>query len=804
MRLSRHAIALVVTGILGAAGNALAQDQPPEPPKPEEPRPEEPSVRILEKEGGWKIEDLFQQIQKSTGISILYDSGNAAFKQTKIEFVGAHVIAESRLFEWLQAVLSYRKLVLVPVGPKSPDGKQQWFVMDQADPNLKSRPVYIDEQEIYDYADRDGLYVVTTLSLEHISDTTRVRNALSPLSTQTAGIGRIQDIPGSRSLIVGDFAPVVAAMKRLLSYIDKVNPQIEPRMKLVPLEHAVASELEPILSELIQSSETGQPRAPRQQGMPEEEPEPKIIADNRLDALILYATDAPMKKIEALIKELDVPSRARGRLHFRALHHTDAEEMAGLLDDLITRTSSSSSGSIGGTTRSTRTPSTRRTTPTSTGTGGGGAGALGGSGIEGAPVIIADKKSNSLIIQASPTQWDIIDDLITKLDQTRPQVLIETSLVELSLNDQLNLGVELFSTDDDVTVDTDGDGTPDAITNERSVFGNSNFGLSEIITTDINGVLVPTNKSPLVGTGFTAGIFKNGRLPFILSAFQSSGRARILTQPSLVTNDNEEATITLKRTTSFRESVSDSTQSRTDSFQEVTAETELSISPHISSDNYLRLDITQSVSNFGNRPSPDAPPDSVTREIDTNVTLPDKYTVVLGGLIQEEERTSVRKVPFLGDIPIIGFFFRQTEDQSNPSHLFLFVTPHILRDTERFSDYHKLTWEKKLLQDNLFGSEVVFPGKEFRGPNVTSGALDKLRRLEDSGELDAGRLKAPLSDSERIRMAEESLRQARKAEAEKQAQPATESPAASPAEVPPAPAFPPAVPPGAPPAGEPK
>src|SRR6185436_848417 len=162
----------------------------------------------------------------------------------------------------------------------------------------------------------------------------------------------------------------------------------------------------------------------------------------------------------------------------------------------------------------------------------------------------------------------------------------------------------------------------------------------------------------------------------------------------------------------------DNQNSSTDSFQQITAKTQLSISPHISSDNYLRLDITQSVSNFGARPSADAPPDQTTRTVDTHVTLPDTYTVVLGGLIQEEETTSVRKVPFLGDLPILGFFFRQTEDQSNPSHLFLFVTPRILRDTERFADYHKLTWEKKLLQDDLFQSEVVSPSTKFAGPDV--------------------------------------------------------------------------------------
>jgi type II secretion system protein D len=775
MRLSRHAVAFLTSGFLVAAASAaLAQDKPEEPAK----NGEEEPVRLLPKDGGWKIDELFDQIHRTTGISILYDSGNATFKQAKVEFVGEHVIRQVDLFDWLQAVLSYRKLVLVPVGPKSPGTtKQQWFVMDQADPNLKSRPVYIKESEIENYADRDGLYVVTTLTLEHINDTQRVRNALSPLSTQTAGIGRITDIAGSRALIVGDFAPVVAAMKRLLVYIDVVNPRIDPRMEVVPLTYEVASELEPIITDLIQANDQTRPQQPRQQGAPEEEPEPKIIADNRLDALIIYATETAMVKIKDLIAKLDIPSKARGRLHFRPLKHTDSDAMATLLDDLISSTTSSSSGTFAGNARSSNRGGTgaNRNTPRPANQGGGqagGGGALAGTGVEGAPVIISDQKSNSLIIQASPTQWEVIEKLIARLDQSRPQVLIETSLVELQLNNDLSIGVELFGANSDIAVDTDGDGKVDTITNDRKGFANANFGLSSIVSTTIPnasgnagdpGTTFPTGKSPIIGTGLTAGIFHNGKLPFILNAFQSSGRARILTQPSLVTNDNEQATISLERQTSYRQTVRDNQNSSTDSFQPITAKTELSISPHISSDNYLRLDITQSVSNFGARPSADAPPDQTTRTVDTHVTLPDTYTVVLGGLIQEAETTSVRKVPVLGDIPIIGFFFRQTEDQATPSHLFLFVTPRILRDTERFADYHKLTWEKKLLQDDLFGSEVVFPKttSKFGGPDVPPSAVNRLKQLEESGALDSGVLKSPPTEEERLRLAEDAAKKLR-------------------------------------------
>jgi hypothetical protein len=117
--------------------------------------------------------------------------------------------------------------------------------MDQADPSLKSRPTYIDESQVFDYADRDGLYVVTALRVRDTVDATRVRNALSPLSTATAGIGRIQDMGGaggSRYLIVGDFAPVVAAMKRVLDVVNAGTPPSAAVQRAAPAAPAAKTD----------------------------------------------------------------------------------------------------------------------------------------------------------------------------------------------------------------------------------------------------------------------------------------------------------------------------------------------------------------------------------------------------------------------------------------------------------------------------------------------------------------------------------------------------------------------------------
>jgi hypothetical protein len=194
-----------------------------------EAKPSGPTVRFAAKNGGWTVAEALEEVSRATGRPILYDGSNATFKQAKIEFLAPGAAIEmpaSEFFAFVQAALSYRKLCLAPVGPHLANGEQSWFVMDMADPSLKTRPVFIDESEVFAYGDRDGLYVVTTLRLRDTVDANRARNALSPLSTATAGIGRIQDMgSGGRSLIVGDFAPVVASMKRLL---DRINAETSP------------------------------------------------------------------------------------------------------------------------------------------------------------------------------------------------------------------------------------------------------------------------------------------------------------------------------------------------------------------------------------------------------------------------------------------------------------------------------------------------------------------------------------------------------------------------------------------------
>jgi len=571
----------------------------------------------------------------------------------------------------------------------------------------------------------------------------RVRQALSALMSPTQTIGKVNEVPGQRALVVADFAPVVYATKKLLEAVDVTVTENELRLDRVEVLYALASDLEGILRDLLGAG--GVPGAPRPvpgPGAPGAKPTAQIIADNRTNSLVLYAVAEDLAKIKSLIKQLDTPFRGKSRLRFRPLQYQEAEDVAGLLDSLIrgtgaatTRPSSTSRG------RTTNRPQPGQPQPP---------GGPFGSGGENEPVIIPDDKSNSLIIHATDDQYADLEDLIAKIDRPRKQVLIETALVELTLSDTVSFGVEGFSVARDVAVDTNGDGIVDSFLDEQSFFSLTSFGINKIVTQNVNGVDVPVATSPNIAQGLTAGIFNNGRIPLVFKALQTAGPAKILTMPSVVTSDNVQATITTEDSVPYLVTTFvGPNQTPTQSFESATATTTLEISPSISADDFLRLEIHQIVSSFRAAP-PGSKPPTTKREVRTNLMVPNNSTVVLGGIVSSQETETKSGVPILMDIPILGFLFRNTTSSLTKTNLFLFVTPRIMKDLTTFSDYHAISWEKKVLQDKLFGEEVQILGTRFVGPDGPRTATDAVRRIGESGALDAWRYKEAPPDSERV------------------------------------------------------
>ncbi|MHC4821596.1 MAG: secretin N-terminal domain-containing protein, partial [Planctomycetota bacterium] len=452
-----------------------------------------------------------------------------------------------------------------------------------------------------------------------------------------------------------------------------------------------------------------------------------------------------------LIEQLDTPYRGKSKIHFRTLKYKEAEDVADLLQELISGTSSGSRSTASNRNRNTRTNNRNTRSNTATTSPFGTAG-------EDDPVIIPDDKSNSLIIHATQDQFSDLGELIDRIDTAQKQVLIETALVELTTSNNLDFGVDAFGVNRNVAVDTDGDGVADTFTDSASFFGLSNFGNTEFSTIDVNGTTVPIGSSPALadgaGLGLTAGVFKDGQIPVLLSALESQAPTRIVTMPSVVTSDNQAATISSERTAPFQVTTfTGPNQTPQTTFDSVTAETTLTISPSISADDFLRLNINQVASSFGAPETQGARPPTLSRSIETELMVPDASTVVLGGLVESENRETRSGIPLLMDIPVIGFLFSNTSSTEERRNLFLFVTPRILHDLENFTDFHALTWEKKLLQDRLFGEEVDILNSRFLGPNAPGTADEAMRRIENSGLLEGYRYQDQPTDAERVESA---------------------------------------------------
>jgi general secretion pathway protein D len=329
-------------------------------------------------------------------------------------------------------------------------------------------------------------------------------------------------------------------------------------------------------------------------------------------------------------------------------------------------------------------------------------------------VVVPEKVSNSLIIAANKTRYAEVVELIRSLDRRQDQVLIETALVELSSNDFVDIGVELGLAD-----------LPGA--NETGGFGVTSFGLSTLQDLDDDGIF--DTRVPNQADGITAGIIDGDdfSLPFLLRLIRQRTDANVLSVPSILVNNNGEAEITIIEEVPFTQVTAfggggGQTQENFQGYEP--AGIELKISPSISASHYLRLGIELEVSNFVGEQVGNVPPPRVTRTLKTTVNVPDGDTMVIGGVITNNQSLTRRSTPWLGDLPILGALFRRDADTEERRTLYFFVTPHVLADKD-FADLSEYSYGIKMKAADVIGSDKL----RLVDPDFSSGA--------DSNELQA-------------------------------------------------------------------
>jgi general secretion pathway protein D len=455
---------------------------------------------------------------------------------------------------------------------------------------------------------------------------------LRPLVPQQ---GHLAAYPATNVLIISDRANNVERLVSIISRIDKVS---DSEIEVITLEHASAAEVVRVLTSLNRA-------VPGAQGGGGADG-PILVADERTNSVLLGGDHADRLRTRAIISHLDTPLDSGGNTDVIYLRYAEAAQIVSVLMGV---------GKI----EEREAPQGKA--PTS----------------GGAFDIQADEQTNALVITAPPDIMRTLKRVISQLDIRRAQVLVEAVIAEVSADTSRTLGVQwIFSGA------RDGEG-PIGVVN----FTNSGSPIADTINAvaDVaNGGTFPSVlDNALLGFGKTSGSFN---YVAVMNALASDANTNILSTPTLVTLDNEEAEIVIGENVPFLTGSFTSTggaDGATNPFQTIQREDvglTLKIKPQINEGDALRLEISQEVSSIAD--SVAGASDLVTnkRSIKTNVMVDDGQVVVLGGLIEDKVRESKQKVPFLGDIPLLGALFRSNTGDVERTNLMVFIHPVILRD----------------------------------------------------------------------------------------------------------------------------
>ena len=469
--------------------------------------------------------------------------------------------------------------------------------------------------------------------------------------------------PGNNSLIITDYADNLQRLGRIIAALDVANAS---DIEVIVLKHAMASELAPLVTRLLEPGASG--GAPGPANTTDNSFKTTVMAEPRANSLILRAANpARVAQVRSLIEKLDQPSSAlaSGNIHVVYLKNAEATKLAVTLRAALTGQGSSNAPG---------TPTATLAQPNPTG---GTTAPMGSSTATNQPStggqIQADPATNSLIISAPEPQYRQLRAVIDKLDQRRAQVLVESLIAEVNAEKLAQFGFQWQN-----VVGSSG--------GNLGVMG-TNFDPAKVGGSNLAQLSVDPTKAA-VGAGLNiaavqsvGGVYMLGALANFL---QTNGDANILSTPTLLTLDNEEAKIVVGQQVPFTTGsvvLNSAAATPFNTFERKDVGLTLRVRPQISETGTVRLAVYQEVSSIDKTTAASTGgPTTNKRSIESNVLVEDGSIVVLGGLLTDESSDNLSKVPGLGDIPFFGNLFKGQKRERSKKNLMVFLRPVVVRD----------------------------------------------------------------------------------------------------------------------------
>ena len=479
-------------------------------------------------------------------------------------------------------------------------------------------------------------------------------NLVSVLRPLISPNNTINVTPGSNALVITDYADNLQRLGRIIASLDVANAT---DVEVIPLQHAVANDMAALLMRLIDNSAPGS--APAAQGQTDTGYKTTILAETRSNAIIVRsANPAKQAQIRTLVEKLDRPGseHASGNIHVVYLKNADATKLANTLRAAVAGTGASAGASPAPASSAATTPGGTATLNLPT-TGG---------------QIQADTATNSLIITAPEPQYRQLRAVIDSLDQRRAQVMVESLIVEVDSAKESQFGIQWQN----------------LVGGASSTVGilGTNFATSNLLNLSINGA----DGKVLPGQGLNVATARNVNGKYIMTSLanflQTNGGSNILSRPSLLTLDNEEAKIVVGQNVPFvtgQYTNNNSSNGAVNPFQTVERKDvglTLKVKPQISDTGMVKLTIFQEVSSVDTSKKLTDGLITNKRSIESNILVEDGTVVVLGGLLSDSYQDNRQQVPGFGDIPFLGALFRNETRNRSKTNLMVFLRPVVVRD----------------------------------------------------------------------------------------------------------------------------
>ncbi|MBD91816.1 MAG: type II secretion system protein GspD [Halieaceae bacterium] len=569
------------------------------------------------------IQEFIKFVADVTGTTMVVDPN----VKGKVRVISSKPVSQAELYDLFLSILDVQGYTAVRSG-------QVIRIVPSKDARSSPVPIMDDQSAV-----GNDEYVTQVIRLDNIS-AAKLIPVLRPLVPQQAHLAAYAP---SNAIIISDIRSNIG---RIVDIIERMDRSAIQTTEIIRLKYGVAEDVVSMLNTLEKS---------RQGEGADADKEAVLVADKRTNSVVVTADELTVDRIRKLVTYLDTPLEQSGNVRVIYLEYADAIEIAEVLTRVMQNISRLEEGG-----------SSKRA----------------GSGES---TIEADEGTNSLIITADTDEMAALEAVIARLDIRRAQVLIEAIIVEMTVTEGQDLGLQwLFA-------------------NDNGVYGSN-------ITTDearrqslgqLGGALVPDDGSENIGTrevaaslatipGTTLGwgvVDESLTMTVILNALESQGNNNILSTPSLLTLDNEEAYITVGSEVPFVTGSYTNTgvgNGASNPFQTIERESvgvTLKVTPQINEGNAVVMDIVQEVSTLA--PSLIAS-DLITneRKIETMVLANDGNIVVLGGLVSDEIQDDSQGVPVLSSIPLVGRLFRSDSVKVTKQNLLVFIRPTIIRDDE--------------------------------------------------------------------------------------------------------------------------